>query len=109
MHLPFCRAPPPTPHPKTINPFKNKNLSNIRISSTNIRGMKIGSSHEEKKLGTLLDSNSDIIFLLDHHMDEQKKASLLKNNRKLLSQFTFHGTPSLKRGILILAKKKLWI
>ena len=67
--------------------------------------MKIGSSHEEKKLGTLLDLNSDIIFLLDHHMDEQKKASLLKNNRKLLSQFTFHGTPSLKRGILILAKK----
>ena len=67
--------------------------------------MKIGSDQEGKKPGTILDLNSDIIFLLDHHMDEQKKASLLKNNRKILSQFSIHGTPSLKRGILILAKK----
>ena len=67
--------------------------------------MKIGSNREEQKLGTLLDLNSDIIFLIDHHMDENKLASLLKNNRKTLSQFSIHGTPSLKRGILILSKK----
>ena len=67
--------------------------------------MKIGSDREEKKLGTLLDLNIDIIFLIDHHMDDQKLSSLLKNNRKTLSQFSIHGATSLKRGILILSKK----
>ena len=92
-----------------INPFKGKNISNIKISCTNIRGMKIGSNCEEKKLGTLLDLNSDIVFLIDHHMDDRKLASLLKNNRKILSQFSVHGTPSLKRGILTFVKKKFWM
>ena len=67
--------------------------------------MKIGSDCEEKKLGTLLDLNSDIIFLIDHHMDNQKLPSLFKNNRKTLSHFSIHGETSLKRGILILLKK----
>ena len=67
--------------------------------------MKIGSDREEKKLATILDLHSDIIFLIDHHLDDKKLASLFKNNRKTLSQFSIHGAPSLKRGILVLAKR----
>ena len=67
--------------------------------------MTIGSDREEKKLGTILDLNSDIIFLIDHHLDQQKLTSLMKNNRKNLSQFSIFGTPTLKRGILVLSKK----
>ena len=89
-----------------MNPFSGKNLSNIKISSTNIRGMKLGSDREEHKLGTIIDLNSDIIFLIDHHMDQQKLSSLIKNNRQVLSQFSIIGTPSLKRGILVLCKKR---
>ena len=61
--------------------------------------MTIGTDREGKKLGTILDLNSDIIFLIDHHMDQAKLASLIKNNRNTLSQFSINGTPTLKRGI----------
>ena len=63
--------------------------------------MTLGSDREEKKLGTILDLNSDIIFLIDHHLDDQKLASLKKNNREILSKFSFFGAPSIKRGILV--------
>ena len=67
--------------------------------------MKIGTDREEHKLQTVINTNSDIIILIDHHLDQQKLASLAKKHRQLLSKFTFHGTPSLKRGILVLVKK----
>ena len=67
--------------------------------------MKIGTDREEHKLGTIINTNSDIIILIDHHLDTQKLASLTKNNRQIFSKFTIHGTPSLKRGILVLVKK----
>ena len=67
--------------------------------------MKIGTDREEFKLGTIINTNSDIIILIDHHLDTQKLASLTKNNRQILSKFTVYGTPSLKRGILVLVKK----
>ena len=67
--------------------------------------MTIGTDREGKKLGTILDLNSDIIFLIDHHMDQAKLASLIKNNRNTLSQFSINGTPTLKRGILVFSKK----
>ena len=90
----------------TINPFsENKNLSNIRICTTNIRGMKIGTEREAHKLQTVINTNSDVVILIDHHLDQLKLASLTKNNRQILSKFTIHGTPSLKRGILVLVKK----
>ena len=69
--------------------------------------MKIGTDREEHKLGTIINTNSDIIILIDHHLDTQKLASFSKNNRQILSKFTIHGTPSIKRGILVLVKKKL--
>ena len=71
--------------------------------------MKIGTDREEHKLGTIINTNSDILILIDHHLDQQKLASLTKNNRQIFSKFTIHGTPSLKRGILVLVKKKLWL
>ena len=67
--------------------------------------MKIGSSREEHKLHTLIDHGSDIAICLDHHMDSKKLAALTKNNRQILSKYKIHGTPSLKRGILVLVKK----
>ena len=67
--------------------------------------MKIGTDREEHKLGTIINTNSDIVIIIDHHLDTQKLASLTKNNRQILSKFTIHGTPSLKRGILVLVKK----
>ena len=82
-----------------MNPFKGKNLSNIKISSTNIRGMTIGTDREEKKLGTILDLNSDIIFLIDHHLDQAKLASLIKNNRNTLAIFNYWHTYTKKRNL----------
>ena len=67
--------------------------------------MKIGTDREEHKLSTIINTNSDIIILIDHHLDTQKLASFTKNNRQILSKFTIHGTPSIKRGILVLVKK----
>ena len=67
--------------------------------------MKIGTDREAHKLQTVINTNSDVVILIDHHLDQQKLASLTKNNRQLLSKFTIHGTPSLKRGILVLVKK----
>ena len=67
--------------------------------------MKIGTDREEHKLGTIINTSSDILILIDHHLDQQKLASLAKNNRQILSKFTIYGTPSLKRGILVLVKK----
>ena len=67
--------------------------------------MEIGTDREEKKLGTIINTNSDILILLDHHLDQQKLSSLIKNNRQMLSKFSIYGTPSLKRGILVLVKK----
>ena len=61
--------------------------------------------HNAKKKIKYIDLNSDIVFIVDHHLDDLQLASLFKNNRKILSQFSVHGTPSLKRGILILLKK----
>ena len=67
--------------------------------------MKIGTDREELKLGTIINTNSDIIILIDHHLDQNKLASLIKNNRQIFSKYSIHGTPSLKRGILVLVKK----
>ena len=67
--------------------------------------MKIGTEREAHKLQTVMNTNSDVVILIDHHLDQQKLASLTKNNRQILSKFTIHGTPSLKRGILVLVKK----
>ena len=67
--------------------------------------MKIGTDREEHKLDTIINTNSDIIILIDHHLDTQKLASFTKNNRQILSKFTIHSTPSIKRGILVLVKK----
>ena len=67
--------------------------------------MKIGTDREAHKLQTVINTNSDIIILIDHHLDQQKLASLVKKHQQLLSKFTIHGTPSLKRGILVLVKK----
>jgi hypothetical protein len=78
----------------------------VRISSTNIKGMLIGSDREEHKLHTLIDHNSDICIVLDHHMDTRKLQTLTKNNRQIVSKYTIYGTPSIKRGILILVKKR---
>ena len=43
--------------------------------------MKIGTDREEHKLGTIINTNGDIIILIDHHLDTQKLASFKKNNR----------------------------
>ena len=67
--------------------------------------MTIGTELEALKLKTLIEMNSDILILIDHHLDHQKLASFIKNNRQILSKFTLHGTPSLKRGILVLVRK----
>ena len=67
--------------------------------------MKLGTGREAHKLRTLVNTNSDILIIIDHHLDEQKLASLVKNNSQILSKFTIHGTPSLKRGILVLVRK----
>ena len=67
--------------------------------------MKIGTDREAHKLQTVINTNSDIVILIDHHLDQQKLAYLTRNNRQILSKFTIHGTPSLKRGILVLVKK----
>ena len=80
-------------------------MSNIRISSTNIRGTKLGTEREAQKLQTIINTNSDVIILIDHHLDDQKLLSFVKNNSQILSRFSIHGTPSLRRGILVLVKK----
>ena len=67
--------------------------------------MKIGSDREAHKLRSVINTNSNIIILIDHHLDEQKLASITKNNRQIFFKFTTYGTPSLKRGILVLVKK----
>ena len=67
--------------------------------------MKIGTDHEEHKLSKI----SHILILIDHHFNTQKLASLVQNNRQILSKFTKHGTLSIKRGILVLVKKKMWL
>ena len=67
--------------------------------------MKLGTGREAHKLQTLINTNSDILIIIDHHLDQQKLASLIKNNSQILSKFTIHGTPSLKRGILVLNRK----
>ena len=68
--------------------------------------MLIGSDREAHKLHTIIDNNSDIAILLDHHMDTRKLQTLTKNNRQIMSGYTIYGTPSIKRGILILVKKR---
>ena len=68
--------------------------------------MRLGSDREEHKLNTALDHNADIAILVDHHMDTNKLAALTKNNRQTLSRYKIYGTPSLKRGLLVLVKKK---
>ena len=97
--------PTPKPHTQHCKSIFGKQKSNIRICTTNIRGMKIGTDREEHKLCTIINTSSDILILIDHHLDQQKLASLIKNNRQVLSKFTIYGTPSLKRGILVLVKK----
>ena len=67
--------------------------------------MLIGSDREAHKLHTIIDHSSDICNLLDHHMDTRKLQTLTKNNRQVMSGYTIYGTPSIKRGILILVKK----
>lgn len=67
--------------------------------------MKLGTDHEAHKLHTIINTNSDILIIIDHHLDQQKLDSLFKNNRQALSNFTVHGTPSIKRGIFVLIKK----
>ena len=79
-----------------MNPFKPKNLSNIRISST---------EREEHKLHTLIDHKADICICIDHHLDTRKLSTLTKNNRQIISKYKIYGTPSLKRGLIILVKK----
>ena len=89
----------------TINPFSGiKNLSNIGIFTTNICGMKVGTDREAHKYQTVINSNSDMIILIDHHLDQQKMKSLARKHQQLLSKFTIYGTPSLKHGILVLVK-----
>ena len=44
--------------------------------------------------------------MIDHHFNTQKLVSLVQNNRQILSKFTKHGTLSIKRGILVLVKKR---
>ena len=68
--------------------------------------MLIGSDREAHKLHTIIDHNSDICILLDHHMDTRKLQTLTKNNRQIISGYTIYGIPSIKRGILILVKKR---
>ena len=67
--------------------------------------MKLGTDREAHKLHTIINTNSDILIIIDHHLDQQKLDSLFKNNRQALSNFTVHGTPSIKRGIFVLIKK----
>ena len=67
--------------------------------------MTIGTELEALKLKSLIEMNSDILIIIDHHLDHQKLASFTKNNRQILSKYTLHGTPSLKRGILVLVRK----
>ena len=71
--------------------------------------MKIGSDREEHKLNTALDHSADIVIIIDHHLDTNKLAALTKNNRQTLSRYKIYGTPSLKRGILVFVKKKIWM
>ena len=42
--------------------------------------MTIGTELEALKLKTLIEMNSDILILIDHHLDHQKLASFIKNN-----------------------------
>ena len=37
---------------------------------------------------------------------QKKLATLTKNNRQIISKYTIYGTPSLKRGILVLVKRR---
>jgi exonuclease III len=67
--------------------------------------MLVNTDREEHKLQTLINHESDIVIVIDHHLDTNKLASLTKNNRQIFSKYTIYGTPSLKRGILILVKK----
>ena len=92
--------------PQKINPFKlKKNSSNFRITALNIKGMRIGTNFEQTKLKALINDGGDVTLIIDHHLDNEKLKSLNKKNRQILSKFNFHGTPTLKRGILILTKK----
>ena len=68
--------------------------------------MTIGSDHKEHKLHTLIDNQSDIVIAIDHHMDSHKLQTLTKNNRQIISKYTIYGTPSIKRGILVLVKRR---
>ena len=46
--------------------------------------MKLGTGREAHKLQTLINTNSDILIIIDHHLDQQKLASLVKNNSQIL-------------------------
>ena len=67
--------------------------------------MRIGTNFEQTKLKALINDGGDVTLIIDHHLDNEKLKSLNKKNRQILSKFNFHGTPTLKRGILILTKK----
>ena len=38
--------------------------------------MKIGTERETHKLQTVINTNSDVVILIDHHLDQLKLASL---------------------------------
>ena len=46
--------------------------------------MKLGTDREAQKLRTMINTNSDVIIVIDHHLDQRKLDSLLKNNREIM-------------------------
>ena len=69
---------------KKINPLKSKSASKITITSTNLRGSRIGTHKEIAKINTFLNLASDINIVIDSHLTEQKLISLKKKTQTTL-------------------------
>ena len=81
-------------------------MSEIKITSTNIRGSKVGKRVEEaQKLRTFLNITSDVHIVIDAHLDSNKIATIRKRHRQMLSSYSILGYPSKKRGLIVFLKR----
>ena len=91
-----------SPFPKTLSAFT--------ISSTNIRGICVKDKAKSRlKLETIKNLDTDISIVIDSHVDRNGLDKLYKDNRTLLSGYNVFSNFAIRRGILVLIKKKTGI
>ena len=80
-------------------------LSQITISTTNIKSLGVGGKKEEPKLNTILKLNTDVTVVTESRTNKHKVLNMRHKYRTLLSGYEVVTHDSILRGITVFIKK----